>query len=662
MDAILQRAAQWGIETRYRDAFGHERVADRGAVADLIELLSARGGVPRRLIDPTVVLRHGRRTRLRVDAPSGSKLRWEIFADASLRSGEGRASHITLPGDLPTGTFRLRVNVRSPQSQHAEDATLLVAPERVYQGDAPRRLWVLAAQLYGVRSRRNWGHGDFSDLANLIELAADRGAAGIALNPLHALFDDRADEPSPYSPNSRQFLNPLYIDVDAVPEFPGLYDAGLAQHVAKLRQAELVQYRGVAAAKIRGLELAYGVFRRSGNEARRREFDAFRRDRGEALSRFACFEWLRRRLAGPWKDWPQEWRDPDEQALVHLRATNTDAIEFFEYLQWTAAQQLDRCRARARELGLPIGLYLDIAVGVRPDGFDAWSNQDSVMPEVAIGAPPDALNLAGQNWGLAGLNPSGLEKCGFEPFRRMLAASMRYAGAIRLDHVLGLKRLYLIPRDRPPDRGVYVRFPFEALLAVTAQESMQSKCIVIGEDLGTVPETLREELADWGVWSYQVMLFERASDGSFRAPEEYRKNALVTFATHDLPTFAGWAQRHDLAVKTELGLDPGESDEDRALALTAMRDALARRGIRSLDFVSVTKYLAAAPSRLLVIALEDVLETKDQVNVPGTVNEHPNWRRRLSVPLEQLKDQPVLAAVADVMLAAGRSRASARQA
>jgi 4-alpha-glucanotransferase len=553
------------------------------------------------------------------------------------------------------------VDVRLPKGEHQEDATLLIAPERAYQGDGSRRMWVLAAQLYGVRSQRNWGHGDFSDLAELIELAADCGAAGVALNPLHALFDDRADEPSPYSPNSRQFLNPLYIDVEAVPEFSGLQAAGLAQDVAKLRHAELVQYRAVAEAKIRGLELAYAVFRREGSEARRREFDAFRRDRGEALSRFACFEWLRRRHAGPWQDWPREWRCPDEPTLARLRQANTEAIEFFAYLQWIADQQLDRCRARARERGLPIGLYLDIAVGVRPDGFDAWSDQESIMPAVAIGAPPDALNLAGQNWGLAGLDPGGLERHGFEPFRRMLATSMRYAGAVRLDHVLGLKRLYLIPRDRPADRGVYVRFPFEALLAVTAQESMQSRCIVIGEDLGTVPETLREELADWGVWSYQVMLFERTPDGSFRAPEDYRENALVTFATHDLPTFAGWTQRHDLAVKTGLGLDPGESDEDRALALAALRDALSRRGIGSLDFVSVTQYLAAAPSRLLVVALEDVLDLKDQVNVPGTVNEHPNWRRRLPVPLDQLREQPVLAAVADAMRAAGRSQTSRRR-
>jgi 4-alpha-glucanotransferase len=445
-----------------------------------------------------------------------------------------------------------------------------------------------------------------------------------------------------------------------VPEFPGLHASGMAEEVGKLRQAKLVEYRGVARAKMRALELAFGIFRQNGNDARRREFDAFRRDRGEALSRFACFEWLRHRCKGPWRDWPTQWRKPGEEALVGLRRTNKAAIEFFEYLQWIAARQLDHCSERTRQLGLPIGLYLDIAVGARPEGFDAWSNQDSILPEVTIGAPPDALNTAGQNWGLAGVNPNGLERRGFEPFRRVLATSMRHAGAIRLDHVLGLKRLYLIPRDMSPDRGAYVQFPFEALLAVAAQESVQSKCIVIGEDLGTVPEHFREQLADWGIWSYQVMLFERAPDGSFLPPEGYRETALVSFSTHDLPTFAGWTQGLDLAVKRSLGINPGESHEDRVSALAAMRSALSARGIPAMDFLSVTKYLAATPSRLLVVALEDALQVKDQVNMPGTINEHPNWRRRLPVRLEDLKHQPSLAAVAAIM--AAQDRSSARQA
>jgi 4-alpha-glucanotransferase len=231
---------------------------------------------------------------------------------------------------------------------------------------------------------------------------------------------------------------------------------------------------------------------------------------------------------------------------------------------------------------------------------------------------------------------------------------MRYAGAIRLDHVLGLQRLYLIPPGTTADKGVYVRLPFPALLAVIAQESVNNKCIVIGEDLGTVPENFRETLADWGIWSYLVMLFERAGDGSYNPPEHYRENALVTFATHDLPTFAGWLERRDLAVKRELGIDPGETDEERSAAQTALRNALSQRGIHSLDFLSAAKYLAATPSRLLVVSIEDALGIVEQVNLPGTVDEHPNWRRRLPVSSEDLKQDSSLVAVAEVMKEAGR--------
>jgi 4-alpha-glucanotransferase len=236
----------------------------------------------------------------------------------------------------------------------------------------------------------------------------------------------------------------------------------------------------------------------------------------------------------------------------------------------------------------------------------------------------------------------------------MLRASMRYAGAIRMDHVLGLQRLYLVPSGMGADKGVYVRLPFQALQAVIAQESVANKCIVIGEDLGTVPENFRETLADWGIWSYQVMLFERGADGSFHAPESYRENALVTFATHDLPTFAGWLERHDLAVKRELSIDPGETDDERRDAHAALWNALSKRGMQALDFLSVVNYLASTPSRLLVISMEDALGSAEQVNVPGTVDEHPNWRQRLPVDLEDLKRESGLAAAATILRDAGR--------
>jgi 4-alpha-glucanotransferase len=259
---------------------------------------------------------------------------------------------------------------------------------------------------------------------------------------------------------------------------------------------------------------------------------------------------------------------------------------------------------------------------------------------------------------LAAFNPVALEQKAFRPFRQMLQASMRYAGAIRLDHVLGLKRLYLIPDGMRPDQGVYVRFPFQALLAVSALESVRHRCLVIGEDLGTVPEDFRETLAGWGIWSYQVMLFERTPDGGFLPPERYRENALVTFSTHDLATFAGWASSHDLAVKRALAMDPGETDAEREAAQRALRSALGAVGAADLDFPSVARFLAQAPARLLVIAAEDALGVRDQANVPATVDEHPNWRRRLPVLLEDLAQHAGLRAVADVMRSAGRGTIS----
>ena len=259
------------------------------------------------------------------------------------------------------------------------------------------------------------------------------------------------------------------------------------------------------------------------------------------LSRFACFEMLRHKFNKPWWEWPEEWRQPDEARCADF-APGPDAaeIEFVEFVQWVRRPAIAGLPGARERLGMKVGLYLDVAVGVQSDGFDAWNEQVAISRHLAVGAPPDPLNTAGQNWGLAGFNAAGLEIKSFEPFREMLRASMRHAGAIRLDHVLGLKRLYLVPHGFAADNGVYVQMPFEALLAATAQESVAHRCVVIGEDLGTVPEGFREEMADWGIWSYQVMMFERDEHGAFRGIDHYTPNALVTFNTHDLSTYAGW--------------------------------------------------------------------------------------------------------------------------
>jgi 4-alpha-glucanotransferase len=655
MDPMLERAAQWGIEPEYQDAQGRLQHADPEGLARVMAIIMPDGGPVRCLWPRTIAVRQGLGLRLALKRKARTTVRWEILSEEGIARQTGAGKAIELPADLPLGTYRLQIETTTAGIPWSEEATLLSVPRQAYQGaeDGPRRIWALAVQLYGVRSRRNWGHGDFGDLAALLELAADLGAAGIALNPLHALFDDRADEASPYSPNSRLFLNPLYIDLAAVPEFPGLGAAGLERQVEELRQRELVGYAGVAGAKMRALRLAYEVFRQGQGE-RQAELERFRRDRGSVLERFAGFEVLRRRFAEPWWEWPDPWRTPTDGALASLRASDGDAMAFFEFVQWLADQQLQACCRRARDLSLPLGLYLDVAVGVRPEGFDAWNGQSSMLPALRVGAPPDQYNTAGQNWGLTGFDPVGLEIDRLEPFRQMLAASMRNAGAIRLDHVLGLKRLYLIPDGLRADQGVYVRFPFEAMLAVCAQESVRHGCILIGEDLGTVPEGFREALADWGIWSYQVMLFERAGDGSFVPPESYRENALVTFTTHDLATFAGWSSGHDLAVKRKLGIDPGETDAERAAAQRALRSALSPGDTSDIDFAAVAAFLARTPSRLLVVGIEDALGMCDQANLPGTIDQHPNWRRRLPVMLEDLERHPGLTAIADAITAAGR--------
>ena len=500
--------------------------------------------------------------------------------------------------------------------------------QRVFQGDGGRH-WGIAVQLYSLRSVRNWGIGDFTDLVALVRRAAEAGASAIGLNPLHALFLDEDAGVSPYAPSSRTFLNPIYIDVEAVPEFRPLDIANLQNRIETLHVGDLVDYRGVKALKREALRKAYARFRAQGSGQRRADFENFRRERGTALTRFSCFETLRVRYGASWREWPQPWRKPDADAIARLRDEADEECGFHEYLQWIADSQLAQCAAAAKAAAMPIGLYLDIAVGVDPSGADAWSRQDIVLAEVSVGAPPDEFNRAGQNWGLAPFNPHALAQDDFGVFREMLQAAMRYAGAIRIDHVLGLMRLFFIPIGRPASMGTYVRYPFEDLLRVIAEESQRQCCVVIGEDLGTVPEGFRDTLAHWGIWAYRVLLFERGEGGAFKPPQDYPALALATFNTHDLPTFSGWWSGHDLTVKRGLGIDPGETDEAREQARQALGRALELR-----DFASVAAYLAATPSHLVMVAIEDLLDVADQPNIPGTVDEHPNWRRKLPVALD----------------------------
>ena len=527
---------------------------------------------------------------------------------------------------------------------------------RAFQGDGARR-WGIAVQLYAVRSATNWGIGDFSDLQRILEAAAKSGADAVGLNPLHALFLDKPQDASPYAPNSRLFLNPLYVDVTALPEFAEIDHTNLARTIEGLRRSELVDYAEVAALKEQAFRLAYNRFLKHDTSTRRGEFQRFCADQGDKLTRFSCFEVLRRRFqSAPWRQWPEPWRSPDTAALLNFRAEEDRECGFFEFMQWAADEQLAKCKQRADQLGLGIKLYLDLAVGVDPDGADAWSNQIAVLDGVSVGAPPDEFNPSGQDWGLAPFNPHAVSDNDFAAFRELLSAAMWHAGAVRLDHVLGLMRLFLVPRGSDASKGAYVRFPFEPLLRVIAEESNRYRCIFIGEDLGTVPEGFRETAGRWGIWTYRVMIFERGHDGEFKQPHEYPTESLATFNTHDLPTFGGWITGHDLRTKRELGLDPGEDDESRARAQAALQRALSKQtDVQADSFAASAAYLAASPARLVMASAEDLLDAVEQVNIPGTVDQHPNWRRKLPVALERWTEVETWQKVVTAFAKAGRS-------
>ncbi len=629
---IYSKARDLGIDLDFVDGLGHRHLLDDDRLRAVIDGLpsSARH---RFLQQPVVIIADVGDFRVPV-GPEANGIAWRLVErHAVLARGRIASAMIDIPRSIAVGTYR--VELEADNGAIIESVPLLVTPEKVYQGSFDR-VWVLSVQLYALSSSRSWGIGDFTDLESLIELTSDWGCKGIGLNPLHALFDDRPLECSPYAPNSRLFLNPLYIDPERVPNFSSAWLRQHREELDRIGESQLVDYARVAKLKFAALRCAFLRFRH--DQAAQAEFEIFRKERGELLKRYACFEVLRRQFGPvPWWLWPEEWRRPTDAGIETLcTGPRHEEVKFVEFVQWCAAAQLQSCADLAAKRGMAVGLYLDIAVGVQAGGFDAWNEQTTISRALSVGAPPDQLNTAGQDWGLAGFNAAGLEACDFAPFREMLRASMRFAGAIRLDHALGLGRLYLIPAGASPLQGAYVEMPLQAMLGVIAQESVGQNCIIIGEDLGTVPDGFRDKLAFWGVWSYKVMMFERGNDGAFVEASKYAANALVTFTTHDLASFAGWQSHSDLRVKRELGIDPGETDAERTNACHAFEWKLGEEHIAAKDFLGAVEFLARTPSRILAVALDDLIGLRDQPNIPGTVNEHPNWRRRIPVKLDDL--------------------------
>jgi 4-alpha-glucanotransferase len=529
-------------------------------------------------------------------------------------------------------------------------------------------VWGIAVQLYTVRSRDNWGIGDFGDLKSLIRWLAPRGAGFIGLNPLHALAPADPSRSSPYSASSRHFLNILYIAIPLVLEFSECPQARAAvdepqflERLHGLRSASLVDYRGVADAKFEILELLFHYFRDQHMipaTDRGQRFRAFVAGGGALLQAHARFDALDQHFratlgtASGWLSWPEEYRDVNGLAACGFAAAHPLQVEFYLYLQWLADDQLMSAQALARELGMPIGLYGDYAVGSNPSGSETWVDQTSYRMGAEIGAPPDPLALRGQGWGIPPQDPFVMERQRLQGFVQLIRNNMRYYGALRLDHVMSLCRLWWVPAGESPTEGAYVHYPLEQLLTVLALESARAACLVVGEDLGVVPDEMRRAMPEFGLYHYKVLLFEKDA-GRFRRPDEFVPRALGTVTTHDMPTLRSYWEARDIELRCRLNLYPSmdiqndvmrERDQDRTALLVALREGGLQPEAPATPSEPFTAelanalhvYLARSRSLLVALQIEDLLGMVDPVNVPGTDREYPNWQRKLTADIEDM--------------------------
>lgn len=560
------------------------------------------------------------------------------------RDAEG---HPQLAAIAESGYHQLLVGAGTPP-------LLAVAPRKAFavaQATQGRRGFGLSAQVYSLRRRGDGGIGDFGGVAALARAAAAQGADALALSPTHALFAAEPDRFAPYSPSSRRFLNPLHADPATVlgePVFEAALQAtGLGETYAALEELPLVDYGAAARAKWKLLRALWGVLApelQAGFSPLSRRFTAFCNHDGAALTDHARFETLhgehRGRGAGHWRSWPAEHRDARGSLVEAFAKRHSVEVNFHRFAQWLASESLAAAQAAARGAGMAIGLIGDLAVGTDGAGSQAWARPHELLRGVGIGAPPDPLALQGQNWGLTTFSPRALQTQGFAPFLELLRANLRHVGGLRIDHVLGLQRLWLVPEGA--SEGAYLRYPRQDLLRLVALESQRHRAIVIGEDLGTLPAGFQDVLSDAGVLGLRVLYFQR-DHKLFIEPARWSADAVATTTTHDLPTVAGWWEGRDLAWRTRLGLsdaaqreqDEAEREESRDCLWGAFAHAGLVRGEKPApeapdDLVEpAAAYVARTPAPLVLLPVEDVLGLGEAPNLPGTTSGHPNWQRRL---------------------------------
>jgi 4-alpha-glucanotransferase len=604
--------------------------------------------------------------RLEDGAESSDAIPFEELALLDAQTHEGNAlqrRRLDLPGPLPHGYHRLSLQ------PGGRETILIVTPGRCWLPPAlttGKKAWGVAAQLPLLRSDSNWGVGDYSDLRALVELVGAQGGDVVGLNPLHAIFADEPEHASPYSPASRLLLNIAAINVTELVELASsevtrhlVASSDFQQRLAECRSSSSVLYSDAVTLKLQVLRQLFAEFLTQPEPVSVRSFKDFRRAQCPAFEAHCLFMALRGHFAdqdrADWHSWPEQYLDPTSCAVAQFAEQHSDDVTFQVWLQWIADRQLAAAADAAGRM--QIGLYRDLAVGAAPSGAETWANQRAVIADVQVGAPPDIHNKAGQDWGLPPFNPVALREEGYRSFVDLIRANMKHAGGLRIDHVMALQHVYCVPKGQPASNGAYIRYPIEDLLGVLALESERNRCLVVGEDLGTVPEGFRERMAKANVLSYRVLAFEK-DEHAFLPPAQYPALALAVAGNHDLATLRGWWEASDLDLRERLGLF---SSAEAAAKIRSVRAAEREQLVGAMRLEGLMpegtdmdaerlillahSFLARSPAVIAMVQMDDLTAELDQVNVPTTSDEYPNWRRKLSLTLDELAAHPRFAAI-----------------
>jgi 4-alpha-glucanotransferase len=669
-EQLQQLAAAYGVATGFTDWRGETREvapetfeAVLGALgvdtSDPARAIGEREDEPwRRMLPPTVVATEGEQRWFPVHVTDGDQVSVEIELEhggtracvqvqnwVDPREVDGRRvgeATFAVPADLPLGYHRLR----AASSEQTVEATLIVTPAWLgmpYDG----RSWGFATQLYSVRSAQSWGIGDLADLTDLATWsAAELGADYVLINPVHAGEPLAPMEPSPYLPSTRRFPNPIYLRVDRIPEYAGLPPAERAavdQLSAGIKPwldaTDAVDRDSAWTAKRAALRIVHAADRSAG---RALDYAAYRQREGDALTLFATWNVLAEDFGNDARTWPEAYQDAAGRDVRAFAQEHAERVDFECWLQWVLDEQLMWAQTKATQAGMRLGIVHDLAVGVHPGGADAWRMKDVYAQGVQVGAPPDPYNQLGQDWSQPPWRPDRLAELGYQPLRDLIGAVLRHAGGVRVDHVIGLFRLWWVPVGRPASEGTYVRYDHEAMIGVLALEAHRAGAVVVGEDLGVVAPEARDFLRGKGILGTSILWFEKDAAGGPLAPEDYREWCLASVTTHDLPPTAGYLAGDHVRLQHRLGLLEGDLDADLAAARAEVDSVLAdvrRRGLLAEGedgtrevVEALHRYLALSPARLLNVALTDAVGDRRTQNQPGTTDEYPNWRVPLAGP------------------------------